>query len=169
MEDINNEADGPEKVELTHEESLLPKDQKKTIVIDKKLVNERKFWNVRMKNLVVKLRHVTDVSDAQVLMLSYRHMLVDKIIELKRLIGKQKASYWTVHKEAFIKYKSGTGGVQLKLNAGEINEFIKADKKEKLSQIDLLEGQAQYYQGTIDTLDKMGFAIKNKLTLEQSF
>lgn len=138
----------------------------KSLLIDKKLTTEREHWNNEIKAIVKMLRHVTDVSEAQVLMLSYRHQMIDKIVDLKKLVSKQKGKYWESHKEVYRKYKTK---YDLKLNSTEINDFIKADKKDHLYRIELLEGQIQYYQGTVDTLDKMGFAIKNKLALEQNF
>ena len=99
-------------------------------------------------------------------MLSYRHQIVDKINEMKNIISRQKASMWNARKEAYRNYKTN---YDLKLNQGEINDFIDADTRETMLQIALLENVLIYYQMTMDTLDKMGFAISNKVNLAIKF
>jgi len=37
----------------------------------------------------------------------------------------------------------------------------------RIRQTDLLENQIEWYKQCIDTLDRMGWAIKNKIAIEQ--
>ena len=134
--------------------------------IEKKLDGEKQKWNEILKDLVQQIRHIDNVSEAQVLMLSYRHQLVDKKNELKNIVSRSKGQLWENRKGVYRNYKLN---YDLKLNQSEINDFIQADLRDMMLRINLLENQLEYYQMTIDTLDKLGFAISNKITLATKF
>ena len=89
--------------------------------IERKLDDEKKKWNSTVADLVAQIRNVDMISEAQVLMLSYRHQLVDKLIEMKNIISRQETNIWTTRQARYVHYK--TGGINLKLNQSEINEF----------------------------------------------
>lgn len=130
--------------------------------LDKKCEVEKIRWNETVKDLVSTIRHIDNVSEAQVLMLSYRHQIVDKINEMKNIVSRHKSSMWVARKEAYRSYKLQ---YDIKLNQSEINDFIDSDTRETILQIAILENMLTYYQMTMDTLDKLGFAISNKVTL----
>lgn len=140
--------------------------ENKKEMLEVKLEAEKKKWNDTVKDLVAMIRHVDNVSEAQVLMLSYRHQLVDKLVEMKNIVKSQQAQSWETRRTRYIHYKTN---YNIKLNQSEINEFIDADVKDTILTISLLETQLIYYQMTIDTLDKMGFAISNKVSLAIKF
>lgn len=142
-------------------------DKSKIEILEEKIIKEKTEWNKKIQDVVSGIRHIDNISETQVLMLSYRHILVEKYIDIKSLLGKQKSKNYVSRKAAYIKYK--TGGHNLKLNSTEINEFIDADQNESLFTLSLLESYLLYLQMSIDTLDKLGFAIKNKISLQNHF
>lgn len=136
----------------------------KSQLLEDKLETEKKVWNTTIKTLVEQIRHVDNLSESQVLMLSYRHQLGDKSNEFKNMVARRKSNMWVARKTAYREYKTR---YDLKLNQGEINDFIDADTRETILIIAILENQLAYYQMTMDTLDKLGFAISNRITIAQ--
>ena len=80
------------------------------------------------------------------------------------MIARQKSGMWVSRKTAYIEYKTN---YNIKLNRDEINDFIDSDTRETILIIAILENHKGYYQMTIDTLDKLGFAISNRITIAQ--
>jgi hypothetical protein len=138
----------------------------KSELLEAKLVKEKQSWNITVKDLVSQIRHIDNISDAQVLMLSYRHQLGDKSNEMRNIISRQKSNMWVSRKIAYKDYKENA---TRKYSQGEINDFIDADLRDIILTIAILENQLEYYRMTMDTLDKMGFAISNKVTLATRF
>jgi hypothetical protein len=136
----------------------------KSQLLEVKLEDEKKQWNATVKALVEQIRHVDNLAESQVLMLSYRHQLGDKSNEFKNMIARRKSTMWVARKEAYRTYKTQ---YDLKLNQSEINDFIDADTRETILIIAILENQLYYYSMTMDTLDKLGFAISNRITIAQ--
>ena len=80
------------------------------------------------------------------------------------MIARKKSAMWTARKNAYIEYKTNASR---KYSQGEINDFVDADLRETILIIAILENQTDYYQMTMDTLDKLGFAISNRITIAQ--
>ena len=126
------------------------------------LEKERKSWSENIQNLIKRISDADKISVAQVDMLSYRHMLSDKIIELNILLSKKRANDSNYSKTRYQYYKTNH---DVRLDHREIMEYIKSDMSLRNRETSLIELQITYYKQAIETLDKMGFAIKNKVTL----
>ena len=126
------------------------------------LEKERQTWSGNIQKLIKRISVAEELSDAQVDMLSYRHMLTDKIIELNILLSKKRANDSNYSKTRYQYYKTNH---DVRLDHREIMEYIKSDMSLRNRETNLIELQMTYYKQTIETLDKMGFAIKNKVTL----
>ena len=48
-----------------------------------------------------------------------------------------------------------------------MGDYISSDMTLRIQKIDLVENHISYLTETISTLDKMGFAIKNKIATEE--
>ena len=69
--------------------------------LDGKLIADREKWSDRILKLITTLKEMDQLADAQVNMLSYRHMLVDHITEIQALIYKKKSIYSHRHFKHF--------------------------------------------------------------------
>lgn len=139
-------------------------EEKKVNDLDDALDKERKEFNEKIHDVIKMIHRIDHISEAQVLMLSYRHMLVDKLTKLRGAIYRKKSNDENYRKLRYEYYKTQH---DIRLDFREINQFIASDMALRTRQTDLLEAQVGYYTQCIDTLDKMGFAIKNKIQVEE--
>lgn len=142
----------------------LTDDEKKVADLEEALETERSTYSEKMNDLIVMINRLDKISEAQVLMLSYRHMLVEKLTKYRAALYKKKASDQNFKKVRYEYYKTQH---DVRLDYREINEFIASDMALRIRQTDLLENQVAFCSQCIETLDKMGFAIKNKITVEE--
>jgi hypothetical protein len=110
------------------------------------------------------IRRIDTIAESQVLMLSYRHMLVDKLAKYRSALYKKKSSDINYRKLRYEYYKTQH---DVRLDYREINDFINSDMSLRIRQTDLLDNQINFYRDCIETLDKMGFAIKNRIMVEE--
>ena len=130
--------------------------------IESLLEKERKDWSIKIQDLVKDIVEPNKLAKSQTYMLSYRHMIVDKIMELRILLSKKKANDANYTKTRYQYYKTNH---DVRLDHREIMEYIKSDMSLRIRETGLIEQQIDYYKQAIETLDKMGFAIKNRVTL----
>jgi hypothetical protein len=132
--------------------------------LDDALDKERNEFNERISSLVKMIHRIDQISEAQVLMLSYRHMFVDKMTKLRSSLYRKKSNDENYRKLRYEYYKTQH---DVRLDYREINQFIASDMALRIRQTDLLDSQVNYYTQCIDTLDKAGFAIRNKIQIEE--
>ena len=144
--------------------SAITEEEKKVSELESALENERNTYTSKMGSLVSMINDISKISEAQVLMLSYRHMLVDKLVKYRAAVYKKKANDLNYRKMRYEYYKTAHN---VRLEYREINEFIASDMALRIRQTDLLENQINFCSQSIDTLDKMGFAIKAKIQIEE--
>lgn len=142
----------------------MTEEEKRVNEIDSVLERERGEFTQKISELIQMIGKVQKVPEAQVLMLSYRHMLVDKIIKYRAAIHKKKANDSNYRKMRYEYYKTQH---DVRLDYREINQYIDSDMSLRIRQTELLENQINYYSQCIDTLDKMGFSIKNLISVEE--
>ena len=126
----------------------------------------RKEWNSKIDTLINMIKSISTIPDAQVLMLSYRHMIIDNISELNYLYYKLNMNYDKKYKEVFITYRTN---YNLKLNGSETDKFSKIDLTELSYQIKIIETYLEYFKEVVRTLDNLGYAIKNRIHIEDDF
>ena len=130
--------------------------------IESLLSKERSEWSKKIQELVKSISEPQKLAMAQTHMLSYRHMIVDKTMELNILLGKKRSNDANYSKTRYQFYKTNH---DVRLDHREILEYIKSDMALRNRETNLIENQIAYYRQCIETLDKMGFAIKNRVTL----
>tara|TARA_Y100000385_G_C12737567_1_gene485368 strand:- start:134 stop:571 length:438 start_codon:yes stop_codon:yes gene_type:complete len=130
--------------------------------IEKLLGDERAEWSTRIQSLVKAIKEPKELAESQTHMLSYRHMIVDKIMEMNILLSKKRANDSNFTKNRYQHYKTN---YDVRLDHREIMEYIKSDMSLRTRETGLIEHQINYYKQAIETLDKTGFAIKNRVTL----
>ena len=144
--------------------SAVSPEEVKASELEKALENERSAYTEKMSSLLYMIGDIAKISESQVLMLSYRHMLVDKLVKYRAAVYKKKANDLNYRKLRYEYYKTSHN---VRLEYREIREFIDSDMALRSRQTDLLENQINFCSQSIDTLDKMGFAIKAKIQIEE--
>ena len=130
--------------------------------IETLLEKDRKEWSDKIQDLIKDIKDAHKLALAQTYMLSYRHMIVDKTMEFNIMLGKKRAGDSNYSKMRYQYYKTNH---DIRLDHKEILEYIKSDMALRNRETNLIENQVSYYRQCNETLDKMGFAIKNKVTL----
>mgnify|MGYP001500495280 CR=1 FL=1 len=126
---------------------------------EKHFQKERDEWGEKIKNLVYMIRDVNELTEVSVLMLSYRHIIIDTIANLQQTLYRQKSTYENFFKNKYVEY---TTNYDVKLNGGEKEKFIRSDLAFLQRRLDLIENQIDFFRECIRTLDNLGFSIRNR-------
>ena len=129
----------------------------------KRLALDRSDWKSKVTNLVGLLKEMATLAECQVLMLSYRQILLDKITDFKTTKHKRQAAYDRYYK---LKYREYSIDYDIKLSSGEKVAFIKADLSHLRNQMEMLQSHMDYYKECIKTCDNLAFAIRNRINLD---
>jgi hypothetical protein len=132
-------------------------------VLATRLATDRANWKEKITNLVGLLKEMSNLSECQVLMLSYRQILLDKITDFKTTKHKRQAAYDRYFK---LKFREYSLEYDIKLSSGEKAAFIKADLSHLKTQMEMLQSHMDYYQECIKTCDNLAFAIRNRISLD---
>ncbi len=130
--------------------------------LEKMIIKDRTDWGDKISVVITDSKDMTKLAECQVLMLSYRQILLDKMSEFKGTVFKRNATWERYFKDLYREYSVN---YDIKLNNAEKSQFIKADLSELRAQIELLEQHISFYQECIRTLDNMAFAIRNRIKL----
>ena len=139
-------------------------EEQKVETLDTALTSERDDFSAKILDLIKNINDVSKIAEAQVLMLSYRHMMVDKITKYRVALYKKKTSDTNYRKLRYEYYKTQH---DVRLDNREINQYIDSDMSLRIRQTELLESQVNFFQQCVETLDKMGFSIKNRIQIEE--
>jgi len=142
----------------------MTEDEKKVNEIEEALDKERIEYSSKISEIIRMINRIDQIAEAQVLMLSYRHMMVDKIVKYRSATYKKKSNDQNYRKMRYEYYKTQH---DVRLDYREINQFIESDMALRIRQTELLENHINYFQQCIDTMDKLGFAVKNRITVEE--
>jgi hypothetical protein len=142
----------------------MTEEERKINEIEEALDKERKEYSDKITQVIKMINRIDQISEAQVLMLSYRHMLVDKIIKYRSATYKKKANDQNYRKMRYEYYKTQH---DVRLDYREINQFIDSDMALRTRQTELLENHINFFSQCIETMDKLGFAVKNKIQVEE--
>ena len=135
----------------------------KIILLDDYLGTQRTEWTDKIKDLTIKLKRGIELDEVSSYTLSYRQILVEQLATMCSKIRSQKSTCQKAYKSKWIEYYN----FDYKLTDKQREKFIDADISEEKQVLDLLESQKNFIEGSIKTLDNMGFAIKNRLDIEK--
>lgn len=142
----------------------MTEEEKRVSEIEEVLEKERIDFSSKISDVIKMINKIDSIAESQVLMLSYRHILVDKITKYRAAIYKKKANDQNFRKMRYEYYKTQH---DVRLDYREINTFIDSDMALRIRQTELLENHINWYNQCIDTLDKLGFSIKNRIQIEE--
>lgn len=135
----------------------------KLLDLEKFLEKQRSEWGDRIMEVIDMIRHMEKLSEAQVTMLSFRHMVIDQIARINITLKKKESTYNIQYKNKFVEYFN----YDYKLNDKQKVNMVEADLSSLNKQIGFLSTQIDFFKECIKTLDNIGWAIKNKLNINE--
>jgi len=135
----------------------------KVLQLDEYLSTKRIEWTDKIKDLTVSLKHGSNLEEVSAYTLSYRQILIENLATMSSKIRSQKTTVDKNYKLKWIEYYN----YDYKLSDKQREKFIEADLSDDKHIYDLLVSQKYFIEGSIKTLDNMGFAIKNRLDISK--
>ena len=137
--------------------------KEKITKLDEYLAKQRLDWTDRIKNLAIQLKNGVNLEEVSSHTLSYRQILVENLSTMGNRIKTQKGVVDRKYKDKWLEYYS----YDYKLTDKQKERFIDADLADDKQMLSILESQKSFLEGSIKTLDNMGFAIKNRLDMSK--
>lgn len=137
--------------------------KEKIVKLDEYLAKQRLEWTETIKDLTVQLKKGINLEEVSSYTLSYRQILVEHMSTMGNRIKTQKVVVDRKYKEKWLEYYN----FDYKLTDKQRERFIDADLAEDKQMLSILESQKSFLEGSIKTLDNMGFAIKNRLDMSK--
>lgn len=135
---------------------------KTNITLEERFKEERVDWNDKIINLIESIKHTPKLAEAQVIQLSYRQIIQDKLAEYRILHEKRQE---TLDKQSVDRFREYKLSYDIKLSSSETQAFVQSDCKALKLQIKMIHTQIIYFEESIKTLDNLGFAIKNRIEM----
>lgn len=130
--------------------------------LEKRFKTEREDWNNKLFDVINFIKDNKKLTEAQVIQLSYRQIVMDKLTEYRILCDKRQESYDKLIQKRNDEYDNQSAR---KLSAVEKKTSLTGDYASLNRQIKLISRQINYLEETIKTLDNVGFAIKNRIEI----
>lgn len=130
--------------------------------LEKRFKKEREEWNEKMFDVINSIKDNKKLTEAQVIQLSYRQIIMDKLTEYRVLCDKRQESYDKLIQKRADTYENQSAR---KLSAVDKKMYLAGDYASLNRQIKLIDRQICYLEETVKTLDNLGFAIKNKIEI----
>ena len=130
--------------------------------LEKRFKKEREEWNEKMFDVINSIKDNKKLTEAQVIQLSYRQIIMDKLTEYRVLCDKRQESYDKLIQKRADAYENQSAR---KMSAVDKKMYLAGDYASLNRQIKLIDRQIYYLEETVKTLDNLGFAIKNKIEI----
>ena len=138
----------------------------KNATLERLIQDDKRKWGEKISVIISMSGDMSKIGEAQVLMLSYRHQLVDSMTDTHFNLYKINTKYEKAFKERYLYY---TLEDDRKFTGGEKDKFVRADLSELRRQSQMVESHIEFYRECIRTLDNLGFAIKRRMELATEF
>jgi hypothetical protein len=135
---------------------------KTNVTLEERFKEERSEWNDKIIILIESIKHTPKLAEAQVIQLSYRQVIQDKLAEYRILHEKRQEMFDKQSVDRFREYKLS---YDIKLSSSETQAFVQSDCKALKLQIKMIHTQIIYFEECIKTLDNLGYAIKNRIEM----
>jgi hypothetical protein len=148
------------------EQTQLDKELEKVDKLYKLLAIERKEYTDRVNVLTKTAHSLSSISEGQVIMLSMRHEMTDKLMDMRKMKYRKNNTVQTMYVKLYHQYKV-SGYKNRKVNRDETIEVINDELKPVYEQIEIMDTFMFFYQKIVEHLDKLGFVFKNKIEMER--
>ena len=138
----------------------------KNQLLQEKLEKRRNDWTFKIDELIKKSSDFDKTAEVQVLLLSYRHALVDYIAgDLSVGLSKAQTFLEKTRKTVLLETKTN---YNYKLSSDkEKGTIMDADSRIPEEMLELLESQMYFCKECIKLLDNLGFSIKNRIDFQK--
>lgn len=130
--------------------------------LEKRFKEEREDWNKKLFEVIGSIKDNKKLTEAQVIQLSYRQIIMDKLTEYRILCDKRQESYDKLIQKRSDAYENQSAR---KLSAVDKKIYLSGDYACLNRQIKMIERQIVYLEESVKTLDNLGFAIRNKIEI----
>jgi len=130
--------------------------------LDKFLKEKRNEWTIRIKSLSDDIKDIKKLTEVSSLVSSYRSMIIENIANIAVKSRRLHGYYNIYYKQKYYHYKQH----DYKLNDKKMHIMIESDLTNELMEIGLLDIQLEFFKEAVKTLDQMGWAIKNRIAIE---
>ena len=137
--------------------------KEKILKLDEYLGKQRLDWTEKIKDLTEDLKKGVNLEQVSSYSLSYRQIMVEQLASMSNRIRAQKSVVDQKYKQKWLEYYN----YDYKLTDKQREKFVEADLSDDKHMLELLETQKSFIEGTVKTLDNMGFAIKNRLDISR--
>jgi hypothetical protein len=137
--------------------------KEKILKLDEYLGKQRLDWTEKIKDLTEDLKKGVNLEQVSSYSLSYRQIMVEQLASMSNRIRAQKSVVDQKYKQKWLEYYN----YDYKLTDKQREKFVEADLADDKHMLELLETQKSFIEGTVKTLDNMGFAIKNRLDMSR--
>jgi hypothetical protein len=137
--------------------------KEKILKLDEYLGKQRLDWTEKIKDLTEDLKKGVNLEQVSSYSLSYRQIMVEQLASMSNRIRAQKSVVDQKYKQKWLEYYN----YDYKLTDKQREKFVEADLSDDKHMLELLETQKSFIEGTVKTLDNMGFAIKNRLDMSR--
>lgn len=135
---------------------------KTNVTLEERFKDERTDWNGKIIDLIESIKQTSKLAESQVIQLSYRQIIQDKLAEYRILHEKRQEM---LDKQTVDRFRDYKLSYDIKLSSSETQAFVQADCKALKLQIKMIHTQIIYFEESIKTLDNLGYAIKNKIEM----
>lgn len=140
----------------------MSKNTDKIIQLDEFFGKQRQDWTVKIKDLAGRLKNeIKGLEEIMSLVVSYRQILVESLATLNNRVRAQRSTIDKQYKILWLEYYK----YDYKITDKQREKFIEADLSDERHILSLIEVQIEFIEGSIKTLDNMGFAIKNRIDM----
>lgn len=140
----------------------MSKNTDKIIQLDEFFGKQRQDWTTKIKDLAGRLKNeIKGLEEIMSLVVSYRQILVESLATLNNRVRAQRSTIDKQYKILWLEYYK----YDYKITDKQREKFIEADLSDERHILSLIEVQIEFIEGSIKTLDNMGFAIKNRIDM----
>lgn len=126
-------------------------------------IKERHEWKEKIQVLALYLKNIRTVAEAQVDLFTQRQLLLEYSYKLASIVTKLNSKIRTENARLLKNYSEKNN---IRYQANEKKVLIEGDISAVLEKADLVESHRKFIDQTIQTVDHMLYAIKNRIALE---
>lgn len=132
--------------------------------LQKRFTKERLVWKQRVTGIAAKLKEFKNLPDVEVDAFSNRQIALEYTHFLMELVSKVNASVRKMKKQRFLFYSND---YDQRLDKAPREMFINVDLEQSILKKELLDNHLSYMRGTVDSIDKIIYGIKWRISFEE--
>jgi hypothetical protein len=124
---------------------------------------ERSEWKENIQVIALQMKDIKTVAKAQVDLFSQRQILLEYSYKLAGIVTKLNSKMSSERAKKLREYSERT---DVRYGSTEKNVLIEGDLTDITEKIELVESHRKFIDQTVQTVDHMLYAIKNRIALE---